>query len=347
MALEEPKYVPILRWKQGEQHALRKVDDADRQWMLPIAEVQDVETSPTQPKLQKTMVDSAGTEFPIGVDFTAAVHGLVSHALLADRCRRLKVAGVDAWPVIRVSHGIADLAGLSHFKGHPQIVVRSRVDQSPLADVLTVVAALVKECGKEVKIHVVLDMYAIGDVNPKAKAAQLQPQVAALSALAKVQTVTVAGGSFPLGLGGLKQGGAHYLDRKELQIWQEVRKLADCDEVIFGDYGVTNPEPLEEIDPSKLNPAAAIRYTLSTTWRVLRGGGVKTPGKGGMGQYKNLCKILIKSADYSGVIFSYGDERYDYHAQLATSSGSYMTWRRDATSHHIVLTVRDHLAGNV
>ncbi|MBV6799647.1 beta family protein [Xanthomonas euvesicatoria] len=300
MALEELKYVPILRWKQGEQFALRKVEDADRQWMLPIAEVQEVEASVAQPKLQKTMLESAGTDYPIGVDFAAAGPRLVPHALLADRCRRLQAAGVDAWPVIRVSHGIADLAGLSHFKDYSQLVLRSRVDQSPLAEVLQVVAALVRECGRTVEIHVVLDMYAIGDVNPVAKAAQLQPQVAALSALARVQTVTVAGGSFPLGLGGLKQGGAHYLERKELKIWQEVRKLPDCDEVIFGDYGVTNPEPLEEIDPSKLNPAAAIRYTLSTTWRVLRGGGVKTPGKGGMGQYKNLCKILIKSPDYSG-----------------------------------------------
>lgn len=347
MTLAELKYVPILRWKQGEQHALRKVASADRQWMLPIAEVQEVEAAPTQPKLEKTMLDSAGTNYPIGVDFATAGFLLVPHALLADRCRRLKAAGVEAWPVIRVSHGIADLAGLSHFKGHSQLVVRSRVDQSPLADVLKVVAALVKECGREVKIHVVLDMYAIGDVVPAAKAAQLRPQVAALSTLAKVATVTVAGGSFPLGLSGLKQGSAHYLERKELTIWQEVRKLVDCDGVIFGDYGVTNPEPLEDIDPAKLNPAAAIRYALSTTWRVLRGGGVKTPGKGGMGQYKGLCKILIKSPDYSGVTFSFGDERYEFHSQTTTSSGSYMTWRRDATSHHIVLTVRDHIAGNV
>lgn len=347
MALQAIKYIPILRWKQGEQHALRKVDAADRQWMLPIAEVQVVEASVAQPKLEKTMLSSAGTDFPIGVDFAEAGRLLVPHSLLADRCKRLKAAGIDAWPTLRVSHGIADLAGLSHYKGHSQIVVRSRSESTPLKDVQAVISALIKECGKDVEIHVILDMYAIGDVDVATKAAHLQPQVATLSALSKVKTVTVAGGSFPLSLGGLKQGGAHYLARKELEIWQAVRKLPECGKVIFGDYGVTNPEPLEEIDPRKLNPAAAIRYTLTNTWRVLRGGGVKTPGKGGMGQYKNLCKILIKSPDYSGVPFSFGDERYDFHSQALTSSGSYMTWRRDATSHHLVLTVRDHVAGNV
>lgn len=46
-------YVPVLRWKQGEQGALRYTDAADREHMLPIAEVQQIETSATQPKLER------------------------------------------------------------------------------------------------------------------------------------------------------------------------------------------------------------------------------------------------------------------------------------------------------
>ena len=116
---------------------------------------------------------------------------------------------------------------------------------------------------------------------------------------------------------------------------------------MFGDYGVTNPEPLEDIDPTKMNPAAAIRYTLKSEWWVLRGAGVRTKGKGGMGQYNDLCRLLIKSPDYSGQTFSYGDHRYYEHAQPGASSGNLTTWRRDATSHHVVFTVRQLVSGNV
>ena len=66
-----------------------------------------------------------------------------------------------------------------------------------------------------------------------------------------------------------------------------------------------------------------------------------------MGQYNDLCRLLIASSDYSGANFSFGDFQYKAHAQVGASSGSLMTWRRDATNHHLVYTVRQLAAGNV
>ena len=117
--------------------------------------------------------------------------------------------------------------------------------------------------------------------------------------------------------------------RTEWQTWNILRTQHGFSKLQFGDYAVTNPVPLVVDDPKKMNPAAQIRYARTDDWMLLKAGGSKT---GGFGQYNQLCKILIAHADYSGATYSYGDQRYEYHAAPGSTPGNYMTWRRDATS---------------
>lgn len=333
-------YVPILRWKQGEQGALRYVSALDRQRMLPIAEVQVLESGAAQPKLTQQVSKSSGVEHPIGIDLSDAyTGGPVPHAGLADVCSRLSRDGIPAWPVVRAVAALADLAGLASFKGFPALIIRARPGIT-VNELDRVISEARKVCGKRTALYLILDLYAIGDRDPVAGAAAIAGVVAHYCGMPSLTQVIIAGGSFPMSLGGLKPGINNFIPRQEVAIWQALRATAGCERVVFGDYGVTNPEPLEDIDPTKMNPAAAIRYALPTKWRIVRGSGVRTKGKGGMGQYNGLCQLLIALPDYSGKTYSYGDERYYAHAQPGTSSGNYMTWRRDATSHHIVLTVR-------
>ncbi|WP_082132291.1 beta family protein [Luteimonas sp. FCS-9] len=333
-------YVPILRWKQGEQGALKHVVAGDRQRMLPIADVQILESGVAQPKLIQQMSRSAGEEHPIGIDLTDAyTGGPVPHAALVDVCLRLRREGIKAWPTIRATAGLADFAGLMVFKGFEALIIRARPGIK-INELDFVIAETRKACGRQTAIYLVLDLYAVGERDPVAEAAAIAGVVAHYCSMPGLTQVAFAAGSFPMSLGGLKPGINNFIVRQEVAIWQALKTNAGCERVVFGDYGVTNPEPLEEIDPTKMNPAAAIRYALPTQWRIIRGSGVRSKGKGGMGQYNDLCRLLIALPDYSGKEFSYGDERYNFHAQPGTSSGSYMTWRRDATSHHIVLTVR-------
>ena len=339
-------YVPILRWKQGEQGALKHMVGGDRQRTLPVVEVQMLEQGAAQPKLIKQMVECAGGEHPIAVDLSDAYNGPVPHDGLADVCHRLMAAGIQAWPTVRGTAALNDLGGLTHLKGFPAVVIRARAGiQVPELDV--VIATVRRACGRRTALYLILDLYALGDRDPNATAASISGVVAHYCADPTLTQVAVAGGSFPMSLAGMKQGINNLLLRREVAIWKALRLIAGCADVVFGDYGVTNPEPLEEIDPTRLNPAAAIRYTLASHWRVIRGSGVKSKGKGGMKQYNGLCQLLLIHPDYSGSTYSYGDDRYHHHAQAGASSGNYMTWRRDATSHHLVLTVRNLVAGTL
>ena len=196
-------------------------------------------------------------------------------------------------------------------------------------------------------LYVVLDMGSIGGIDLTALAEMFEPYVRDVTASGEITQVAIVGGSFPYSLAGTTVGVGTRLPRKELEVWKLLRTKGECGAVAFGDYGVTNPEPQEALDPETMNPAAAIRYTQKKEWWLLRGSGVRTKGKGGMKQYNSLCHLLVTNQDYAGQNFSYGDQRYFAHAQPGMTSGNFMTWRRDATSHHLVFTVRQMLSGAV
>jgi len=336
-------YYPILRWKQGEQLAMARLDAADRAGLLPIAEVQVLETG-SQPKLEKTLRSAHANQYPIAIDIKPVYLGTrVPLARLAGIVGRFRKAGLAVWPVVHDADALADTAGLLAFKGHADLVLRIYPNDTPLTAALAIAKGARKAMGRAGRLHVVVDLDSIGDIDPNAVAAMAVPYVRDLTALGDVTRVIVAGGSFPLTVGGFKLGVGNLLPRRELSIWKAVGAASGCHGAAFGDYGVTNPQPLEPIDPRTMNPSAHIRYTLKNDWWLLRASGVKTKG---WAQYNGLCVLLVNDARYCGTAFSFGDDRYMAHSKTGSTSGSFMTWRRDATSHHLVYTVRQLAAGN-
>ena len=78
-------YYPILRWKKGEQLAMVRLGAADRAGLLPIAEVQVLETG-SQPKLEKTLRSAHADQYPIAIDIKPVYLGTrVPLARLAGR----------------------------------------------------------------------------------------------------------------------------------------------------------------------------------------------------------------------------------------------------------------------
>ena len=340
-------YFPALRWKQGEQIATRKLDNADRARMLPLAEIQSLDAA-SLAKLTKQLTQAQASIMPIALDLKVAHgNGPVPVPYLANMTAYYQEQGLRTWPVLHATDALLNPASLANLKGQPAVVLRIYPLQLPLADALSVLADLRKACGKNTSIFVVLDLYAIADIELLALAGLAEPFVRQIAATGHATQIALIGGSFPYQLGGYKQGVQTRLPRKELTVWKELRKRQGCGAVAFGDYAVTNPLPLAEIDPRNLNPAAAIRYALKNDWWLLRAAGVRTKGKGGMGQYNALCKLLVASPDYSGKPFSFGDRMYDEHCAPDATSGSFMTWRRDATSHHLTYTVRQLASGNI
>lgn len=337
-------YVPILKWKQGEQTSLKVFPDAMRHCLMPLVELVPLKIPATTtfpavlhneiPKYIKLMNGAKFDVNPIGIDTTIITpSGIQDVKLLAAICARLKVGGINVVPVLHpqmIFHGAVDLPRLADFDEYILRVRPSTLIPEQLQHLAAQVIA--NFMGKQ--LHVVLDTHDIVSTDPTALANSVIPFIIALQALGFVTTITFAGGSFPMSMQGIAQGTTQ-INRVEWQAYLPLK--AQFPDLKFGDYSVTNPVLLDVPTPGVMNPSVQIRYTRGNNWLILKGAGARTAG---MHQYNGLCQLLVGHADYMGPGFSFGDERYMHHAQPGSTSGSYMTWRRDATSHHVVYTTR-------
>ena len=340
-------YVPILKWKKGEQASLKEFPNDLRESLLPIIELLPFKVPATSTfaaslivesvKNAKTLRTAKFDANPIGIDTSVVTAtGVYDVKLLAATCLLLRKEGVRAVPVLHpqmVFHGQVDLARLAGFE---QLMIRIR-PSTLLPEQFEHLATVLSQTFGDKPLHVVVDMHDIVGNNPSTLATSVVPFMNTLKALPFVTTITFAGGSFPMSMQGIKQGTTK-IDRVEWLAFQILSKLFP--DLKFGDYSVTNPVLLEVADPAKLNPSVQIRYARETDWMILKGAGARTSG---MQQYNGLCSVLVAQPDYKGASFSYGDFRYAFHAQPGASPGNYMTWRRDATSHHVVFATKQLL----
>ncbi|MDI1254133.1 hypothetical protein [Thermomonas sp.] len=336
-----PKYYPILKWKKGEQDAVRYLDTADQAVMLPVLEVLAKPGADLRSALGAQLERAHGDFFPFGIDGRNVWQaGSVFNPLLR-LCAGLQKDGYLAYPVINVPDLFANLGNLAALKEFSIVILRLRLQLLTLVQAVKVIKDVRKAVGRKVQVHVIYDFGPIGDAPEPWLRGFVEPFVRDTLAGGDASFVSMAGGSFPLTLTGIPVGAQNKLRRKEWHVWQDLRLQLGCADVRFGDFTVTNPEPLEIADPAAMNPSAAIRYALDGEWWLLRGKGVKTAGAGGFGQYNTLCKLLVASPQYAGAPFSYGDGRYSFHAQPSqTKTGNLTTWRRDAANHHLVQTAR-------
>lgn len=341
------RYMPILKWKQGEQLALRNLTPTQWPGMTPLIELQPIDAAPDTralvaalpsylTKVSEQIIKSILNESLLCIDTSYLSIGYPRQiALVLTVCDYLRKKIPQE--ILPVFHG-ADLEAietlsatqLKLLQDQPQIVLRLRVDHIEPAQIGASIEALASVGVITSKIHLLIDQHSLVNRKPKACLEQVKPYLdKALEA--ECSSVTLAGGSFPINLMGIPQGLTD-LPRVEWQVWE---LLANKDSLSFADYAVTNPALQEDLDPSKMNPSIAIRYAAQDFWRVYKGRGFKS---GVTGEYRNLCKILVSDGIFSKATFSYGDAQYQKAASGGEKNGNPSSWRKEATNHHVVLT---------
>lgn len=341
------KYMPILKWKLGERGALKNLSDAQWEGLIPLLELPMIEATPDRAGLRealptylakrsKEMVATFPEHVPLVVDTRYCSPGYGRQVnLLGVICKNLqKLTEKPVIPVI--SESLVDTAdelgeGLKDFD---EVVLRIAVDTVSEAQLSDLVKSAVTAGLRKRGLHLLLDQYSIVGAQPLSRLAVVTSYVDHALTLG-CASVTLAGGSFPVNLVGFKQGADQVLPRVEWKIWEALQKSGGYEALRFSDYAVSNPAPLPDIDPKQVNPSVAIRYACQDHWRLLKAGGFKG---GKPNQYRNLCKLLLGDPIYSGSSFSFGDACYEKAATGASGNGNPSSWRRDATSHHLVLT---------
>jgi hypothetical protein len=157
--------------------------------------------------------------------------------------------------------------------------------------------------------------------------------------VANWRSVVLLGSSMPPMMSCVKEGTVGEIDRREWDLWREIRKKKLSRPLVFGDYTIQCPTP-----PSKGGPSMrrTVRYTASTATVVARGMGDITESDDS--QYKELCGTIRGRPEFCGEAYSWGDETIAKCAAGRLRPRAQEMWRGAGTSHHIKF-VKDQLQG--
>lgn len=127
-----------------------------------------------------------------------------------------------------------------------------------------------------------------------------------------------------------------FVARREMLLWQALRKEKTSTPIIYGDYGVRGPSTNEGVKSKHTN--GKIRYTIDKQFFVVRGHSMSLPGKGE--QMYTLAQTLVASSHYMGEPFSWGDWRIA-ECSRKKFKGAAAQWITIDTSHHMAYAVSE------
>lgn len=354
-AFDEHRYVPILLTRQGERLALREIAANIRAAMTPLFVVHPVARDPQTnakkvteevhlTKLAKALVKDWG----IGAAFvdlrwidtdrpaTDSRH-LVEFFL--DQAAQL---GLRLAPALSTQHSPDYRAAAIRAADAHDTAVALRLSPDEWHDVGSPVGdgrvlGLLGETGRSAdQVHLMVDVEdGIASTISLALAA-VRPVLRNFPRINEWASVTIAGTGMPVGTAQVGPDGSGELARVEWLLWRALNDR-DLRRTSFGDYGVQHPNPLSDFNPLYMDSSAQLRYTISGSWFVARGRGVKRVGNE---QIRGLAQQVVDHAEYSGPAFSWGDDWLDQCAREVSGPGAQSVWRKVTTNHHLTFVVR-------
>jgi len=126
--------------------------------------------------------------------------------------------------------------------------------------------------------------------------------------------------------------------RKEMVVWQTLRKKFPNAKLKFSDYGARHPAPEKDIRNKHTN--GKIVYTIDLNYFVVRGHPFSRDGN--HSHRKQLANRLVNSIYYEGADFSWGDEKiFECANGIKKFIGNSTQWVSIDTSHHIKYVVEE------
>jgi hypothetical protein len=359
MMLTPNHYVPVLRWRAGEYRALEKLDDVQKELVVPLLEIlePDFNFETNQPSKDiDTHLGAFADQFLKHWDWhPALLEG--SQLKSATRMR-------DG------SHPMAYLFGAARTQ-HARLIPVTGFARD--ADYQAAVAAIVATDGRGLALRIALDDALDHDLD-KSVAALLSPMglgadaldllldlgspsfepqdtlidiiVAALGGSATIRearSVTLIATSFPETLSSL-DGPIHVVQRSEWLLYKAlIAKLGTARRPGFGDYAISAIE-FPKGDMRFMRGAPNVRYTIEDAWVIVKG---KREKGGTKKTYVQLCERLFTVDKLTAAGFSEGSAYIHGCREGNENGGNTTTWKWVGTNHHITRVVHDlaRLAG--
>lgn len=152
------------------------------------------------------------------------------------------------------------------------------------------------------------------------------------------RTVTLTSGAMPVDLSDFPQGISEH-PRLDWLGWnsyvlpnQTLMRIPT-----FSDYTIRHSEYSQT--SGILRTSASVRYTSTGYWLILRGEWLNKPDGLGYKQYYGHSMLLAKRPEYCGENFSAGDQLISQKSKQEGRTGNTTTWIQIGVNHHLTLVV--------
>ncbi len=340
---DSPRYVPLLKGKQGELDALVDTSITTQATTIPLIEVVPGSGQSDDPleiradcsklieRLGKrwsgrVMLDGGLLDQDVALD--AADHGVVY--FLAEEARRWTMT---AQPVLRLGdpHRVfLDVATVCAEDGNGLTIrlTNDELDEEPevLDTELESAVSLIGLAYEDVDL--LIDLSEVQGEPAVAGAARIVlPLLRGLTSIDRWRSVTVASGSFPIDLSTFTAWVVGERPRDDAKLYDRVTTRWHGRRLDYGDYAVAHPV-LGTGAPYA--PPPQLRYTASSSWIVLKG---RRTDPRANNQFYDICDVVAAHPEYAGAGLGVADARIAN--SRAEGPGNGTTWRRIGTAHHL------------
>jgi len=340
------KYYPILLSKEGELVALQNLSQNIKDGIAPVLEI----TADTlfkdgdyKNKIQDSLLESWAFEGnKIFVDFSYFTNTSGEIRAINRLLTYLLNNGVNACPVMSFNSDAAYIALVQRLIAAHNCEIGIRlnnagggfINYNPQIQTLLTSLNTTRR-----NTTIILDLGYSENANFNLLATIAYTTITGLNSVNDWVAIVVASGSFLSDLGGLpapttatSPAIVYRLPRYEWQIWTYLNTLQLPRTINYGDFGTKNPLYL----PAAFEGSASIKYTRPTEFVIYRGR-KGSEHRLSAGQYHVSANALIRSRDYSGRTFSWGDEQIYQIGNRDTNPGNAGSWVKISINHHITL----------
>ncbi|QNB45879.1 hypothetical protein BR63_05835 [Thermanaerosceptrum fracticalcis] len=350
---DQKHYVPVLKWKRGEQIALKQLDASSRESLTPLIELVPVPYDYVNERPAKSIDDHLngigeellnawGEKRPVFIDpywidqSERMSNGLHPFYFILEDIRRNKMKAIP-------------VTGTSRDKDYQQEVIKAhkkdglgvclRLEDEDFLDVKGAIIDLIKLLKvTPAETDIIIDLRSISTNDDSKNAIFALTLLKDLPSIMDWRTLTICASAFPETLSEIPANSIGIIPRSEWGVWKILKGKEHLFKRMptFGDYAIAHPEYVD-IDPRIMRMSGNIRYTTENSWLVVKGVQVK---KNTWDQMHGLSAQLVNHPSFCGKGFSWGDEYVFNCSNRDCSSGNAETWRRVGTNHHLTYVTK-------
>ncbi len=334
-------YVPVLKVKDGEKRAMQQLSAPVAARVTPLFEI----VSRTDKPVDKH-IDTAFKRFELAISpfnfyyLDCREIAADGPAVALDVFGRAAALGRPFIPVTSVSRTIDVAAAMAH-RAHGVAIRLSPAEFEAGTLTSTVPSFLATHGLSPGDVDLIVDLGAIDEMIVTPGIADFAEQfLNEIPFQAAWRSFILSGCGFPRKLAGVKADSNGTFERVDWAHWHTRlfptrRKGARLP--TYSDCGIQHRDGVEDIDFTKVKPAAAIRHALPMSWYIEKGRSIANIGGD---QFQSLAANVI-AATQPAQGHCAGCAALFATAKHPKGNASLTKWRQFGTVHHITLTVEN------